>query len=194
MTKPNIETTPNNEPLIAAKRLYEQCIEIRNFEIGQLANRNNFLMIFQGVLFAGLVQSAGTFPIVSFMACVTGVIVSWYQTQIAAGAKYWQEHWEHELKEAEVRLIALLREAGERTPVELFSKDPKQIKADVQSRLETGAGGRMIRGLILEKFSVSRVPIKLGLSLMIVWGLLLTCTVNFGWCLPIPEFITGFKR
>lgn len=188
------DPSQSNEPLIAAKRLYEQCIEIRNFEIGQLANRNNFLMIFQGVLFAGLVQSAGAFPIVSFMACLTGVIVSWYQTQIAAGAKYWQEHWEHELKEAEVRLIKLLAEAGERTPVELFSKNPGQIKADVRSRLEAGTGSRIIRVLILEKFSVSKVPIKLGLSLMAVWVTLLICTVNFGWCLSVPDFITGFKK
>lgn len=190
----DVELTQTNEPLAAAKRLYEQCIEIRNFEIGQLANRNNFLMIFQGVLFAGLVQSAGSFPVVSFMACVTGVIVSWYQTQIAAGAKYWQEHWEHELKEAELRLIKLLNEAGDRAPVELFSKNPKQIKADVQSRLESGTGSRIIRGLILEKYSVSRVPIKLGLSLMAVWAVLLLCTVNFGWCITVPDFITGFKR
>lgn len=81
-------TEAEKEKLDAAKRVYERCIEIRNFEIGQLTNRNNFLMIFQGVLFAGLVQSVGTFPVVSFMACITGGLVSWYQTKIAAGAKY----------------------------------------------------------------------------------------------------------
>lgn len=34
--------------------LYLQCIEIRNFEISNLVARNNFFMIFQGVLIAGL--------------------------------------------------------------------------------------------------------------------------------------------
>jgi len=183
-----------NEPLMAAKRLYEQCLDIRNFEISQLANRNNFLMIFQGVLFAGLVQSSGTFPVVSFMACLTGIVVSWFQTQIAAGAKYWQEHWEYELKEAEIRLLGLLPVSEERTAVKLFSKSREQIKNDVQSRLEVGTESLIIRALILKKYSVSKVPIKLGLSLMGIWTVLLLCTVNFGWCITVPDFITGFKR
>ena len=32
------------------KRIYEVAIETRNFEIAQLVHRNNFFMIFQGVL------------------------------------------------------------------------------------------------------------------------------------------------
>lgn len=182
------------EKLDAAKRVYEQCIEIRNFEIGQLANRNNFLMIFQGVLFAGLVQSSGTFPVVSFMACVTGLLVSWYQTKIAAGAKYWQEHWEAELRESEIRLLELLGKNPGRAPVRLFSKESNDIRAAVRDSLKTGGTGFVISGLILRKYSVSKVPIQLGISLMAVWAVLLICTVNFEWCITVPDFITGFKK
>lgn len=185
---------PADENLAAAKRVYEQCIQIRNFEIGQLTNRNNFLMIFQGVLFAGLVQSSGTFPIVSFMACVTGVLVSWYQTKIAAGAKYWQEHWEAELRESEIRLLDILKQERDRDPVRLFSQDADEIRAAVRKRLENGGTGFFMRMLILEKFSVSKVPIQLGVSLTVVWAILLICAVNFGFCISVPDFITGFKK
>jgi len=182
------------EKLYAAKRVYEQCINIRNFEIGQLTNRNNFLMIFQGVLFAGLVQSAGAFPVVTFMACVTGVMVSWYQTKISAGAKYWQEHWEAEVRDAEIRLIVLLKESAGREPVRLFSQEQEDIRAAVERRLEKGGTGWFMRKLILWKFSVSKVPIQLGVALIIVWLILLACTVNFGWGTSVPDFITGFKK
>lgn len=184
----------DKEAFESAKRIYEQCIEIRNFEIGQLANRNNFLMIFQGVLFAGLVQSGGTVPVVSFMACITGLIVSWYQTKIAAGAKYWQEHWESELYEAEKRLLEILGKSIERDPIPLFTKKGSEIRKAVRDRLEERSNGFIVHALILRKFSVSRVPIQLGIALMVVWSVLLACTVNFGWCISVPDFITGFKR
>ncbi|WP_095093887.1 hypothetical protein [Pseudomonas sp. Irchel 3A5] len=182
-----------SEQLYSAKRVYEQCISIRNFEIAQLANRNNFLMIFQGVLFAGLVQSSGIYPIVSFMACVTGVLVSWHQTQIAAGAKYWQEHWEAELRQSEIELLALLGANMAREPVKLFSKEKKDIKAAVQERLQAGGTGVLVSKLILRKYSVSKVPIQLGVTLICIWAILLICTVNFGGGLSVPDFITGFK-
>ncbi|MEJ8320455.1 RipA family octameric membrane protein [Pseudomonas oryzihabitans] len=184
---------PHDEALEAAKRVYEQCIEIRNFEISQLASRNNFLMIFQGVLFAGLVQSAGAFPIISFMACLTGFLVSWYQMQIAAGAKYWQEHWEHELKAAEERLLDLLN-IGPRVPVKLFSKGAKEIRENVSARLTEANCNLLIKLLILNKYSVSRVPIKLGIALMAVWFVLLLCTLNLSFFWSFPDLILGFRK
>ncbi|MHC1910589.1 RipA family octameric membrane protein [Klebsiella pneumoniae] len=53
MSEPNDEQNENGD-LRAVKRLYELTIRIRDFEITQLSQRNNFFMIFQGVLFAGL--------------------------------------------------------------------------------------------------------------------------------------------
>lgn len=194
MPEPEKPIPQVDDKLAAAKRVYEQCITIRNFEIGQLTTRNNFLMIFQGVLFAGLVQSSGAFPVVSFMACVTGVLVSWYQTKIAAGAKYWQEHWEAELRQSELRLLDILKLERDREPVRLFSQEQSEIRKAVRNRLEQGGTGLFMRSLILEKFSVSKVPIQLGVSLTAVWLTLLICTVNFGDCISVPSFITGFKR
>lgn len=188
-----IEKT-DKEELDSAKRIYERCIEIRNFEISQLSSRNNFLMIFQGVLFAGLIQSQGNIPIVSFMACLTGMIISCYQTRIAAGAKYWQEHWESELVSAEKRLIKALSDKSQRDPVLLFSKEGEEIQKVVQKRLKTSKIDFLTKKLILSKYSVSRAPIHIGISLTIAWAVLLACTVNFGWPITIFDWITGFKK
>lgn len=182
------------EELDAAKRIYERCIEIRNFEISQLSSRNNFLMIFQGVLFAGLIQSQGTIPIVSFIACLTGTLISFYQTKIAAGAKYWQEHWESELVSAEKRLIRSLGDRIQREPILLFSKESEDIKTVVKSRLETSNIDFLTKKLILRKYSVSRVPIHIGVFLILAWTALLLCTVNFGWSFTIFDWITGFRK
>ncbi len=55
---------------------------MREFEITQLAQRNNFFMIFQGVLLAGVIQSAHSIPAVSFLGLYRRlfhfVISSWY--------------------------------------------------------------------------------------------------------------------
>jgi len=45
---------------------------MREFEITQLAQRNNFFMIFQGVMLAGVIQSSHAIPVVSFLVCVAG--------------------------------------------------------------------------------------------------------------------------
>src|SRR5450830_1129109 len=51
----------------AMKSIFKLCVEMRNFEITQLTHRNNFFMIFQGVLLSGVVQSSHMFPVVSFL-------------------------------------------------------------------------------------------------------------------------------
>ena len=70
----------------ALSQLYKLCIETRNFEITQLINRNNFFMIFQGVLLAGTMQSSGSIAIVSFLVCLCGLLISLLQTGMACGA------------------------------------------------------------------------------------------------------------
>lgn len=80
-------TTPdqNYESL---KAVYKVCIETRNFEINQLIQRNNFFMLFQGVLLAAALQNQGSKPVVELIICLTGIFVSIYQLQMASGAKY----------------------------------------------------------------------------------------------------------
>jgi hypothetical protein len=129
---------------IAASSTFELAIRLREFEIGQLAQRNNFFMIFQGVLLAGVVQSTGSIPIVSFMACVAGLFTSILQTGMAAGAKYWQERWEYGAERAErillqqlqsnetrqllVRALAPLSKSSKRRMYARFLKNDQRVK------------------------------------------------------------------
>ena len=83
--------------LMEGQEKFDLILSRRDFEINQLIQRNNFFMLFQGVLLAGTIQSAHNKPIVSFLVCLCAVCVSIYQTQMAAGAKFWQEYWEGEL-------------------------------------------------------------------------------------------------
>ena len=89
----------------------ELALRQREFEINQLTQRNNFFMIFQGVLIAGLVQSGGSAAaVVSFALCLIGMFVSWAQICMAAGSKFWQIRWERASKTLEVRLLDELKD------------------------------------------------------------------------------------
>lgn len=174
-------------------RVYELCVKIRNFEIGQLSARNNFFMIFQGVLFAGLLQSYGYYPIVTFLACFCGLLISIFQTRMAAGAKFWQEYWEGECQRAELSLMKAYGGSPERSFEQYFSKSMREIKGLVSVRLLKGSTPSFISSLILAKYSVSRIPVYIGLVFCFVWGVLLIGTLNFGWCIEF-SFISGFPK
>lgn len=174
-------------------RVYELCVQIRNFEIGQLSARNNFFMIFQGVLFAGLLQSYGYYPLVTFLACFCGLLISIFQTRMAAGAKFWQEYWEGECQRAEVALKEAYMQDSTRSFEQYFSKNMVEIRSLVSERLLNGATPSLISNLILNKYSVSRIPIYIGLVFCFVWGLLLIGTLDLGWCVRFP-FISGFPK
>lgn len=89
----------------------ELALRQREFEINQLTQRNNFFMIFQGVLIAGLVQSGGSAAaVVSFALCLIGMFVSWAQICMAAGSKFWQIRWERAAKTLEVWLLDELKD------------------------------------------------------------------------------------
>ncbi|MNM50581.1 hypothetical protein D3C81_616250 [compost metagenome] len=49
------------------------------------------------------------------------------------------------------------------------------------------------RNNFLIKFSVSRIPIYLSFSLIVIWLVLLICTLNVSWGMMIPDFIVGFQ-
>jgi hypothetical protein len=52
----------NTEKLSELKAVYKLAIETRNFEIHQLINRNNFFMLFQGVLLAAVFNNQASKP------------------------------------------------------------------------------------------------------------------------------------
>jgi hypothetical protein len=86
------------------KAVYERSIATRDFEIQQLQNRNNYFIIFQGVMLSGLITASASKPYVEFLICLFCIFFSMYQTHIAAGAKYWQEYWELKTSEFEGKL------------------------------------------------------------------------------------------
>lgn len=160
---------------------FEIALRMRDFEISQLTTRNNFFMIFQGVLFAGLVQSGHAKPIVSVLV---GFLVAVFQVGMTSGAKFWQEYWEAMLTEYE-------RRARGRDP-ELFQEDTCAYEKAVSARLrERGLTGVTAR-LVMSRFSVSRIPIYVGIALAVVWALLVLCGLRGYPPLGIPSFIVGF--
>ena len=83
-----------NSKLKALQRVYEISVNTRNFEITQLTNRNNYYMLFQGVLLAAVFSNQASKPLVEFLICLAGIGVSYNHVKVASGAKFWQEYWE----------------------------------------------------------------------------------------------------
>ncbi|HHW53149.1 MAG TPA: hypothetical protein GXX13_08215 [Acinetobacter towneri] len=88
------------------KKIYYIAVKTRNFEISQLVQRNNFFMIFQGVLLASIIYSSNTVPFIHFIISISGFYIALQQTKAAAGAKFWQEYWETEVIKAEKELAS----------------------------------------------------------------------------------------
>jgi hypothetical protein len=191
----NASQSPVNPP--AEERadtefLYNLTIETRNFEINQLSSRNNFFMIFQGVLIAGLLQgSNGTpRPIVIFMVCCCGFFVSLMQTGMASGAKFWQGVWEAELAATEKRLQGVIQginKSKEFYP--LFSRPVSETESDARKRLRAEGG---IGWMIIHRVSVSRIPIFTGLFFAFFWLVLILFTVKGAGGRWLLEHITAF--
>ena len=177
----------------ALKRLFEIALETRNFEISQLVQRNNFFMIFQGVLLAGLIQSSHTKPVVSFLVCTAGLIVSIYQVKMAAGAKFWQEYWEAALQKIEKEMIRQLKNgnAGRNRLFHLFHDESEIYRQMVLDRLgDKGTG--FTKKLILNRYSVSRIPIYVAICLSSIWSLLILSAMRGYEPFSVPSFIVGF--
>ena len=177
----------------ALKSLFRIALETRNFEITQLVQRNNFFMIFQGVLFAGLVQSSHTKPVVSFLVCLAGLFVSVYQVKMASGAKFWQEYWEAALHLIEQELLTHLANEmpGRGKIFHLFHENGARYKEIVEKRLGP-VGFDISTWLVLQRYSVSRIPIYVAIVLSIIWLLLVLCTLRGYPPLSVPSFVVGF--
>jgi hypothetical protein len=100
-----------DSPIGSLAKAFDFAIRQREFEISQLTQRNNFFMIFQGVLIAGIVQSQGTAaPLISFCVCLVGFVTSLLQVGMAAGSKFWQIRWERAAKTTEIWLLEELKD------------------------------------------------------------------------------------
>lgn len=189
----NSESKEEHPDISALKALFKTTLETRNFEISMLVQRNNFFMIFQGVLLAGIIQSAHTKPIVSFMVCLAGFLVSSYQVKMAAGAKFWQEYWEAALQRIEQELLESIdsKISKRRKTVCLFHDQIHVYEKMVKERL-IGHGFSLTNKLIMNRYSVSRVPIYVAMVLAAIWLTLIVCSLREYPPFSIPSFIVGF--
>lgn len=111
-------------------------LHLREFEINQLTQRNNFFMIFQGVLIAGLVQSHGAAaPVITFSMSLLGVATSLFQIGMAGGAKYWQSRWEASTRSSEIALVLELQKRG-KLAVQTFTHDSSLLTDDERAAVD----------------------------------------------------------
>jgi len=173
----------------ALKAMYEISIKARDFEIGQLINRNNFFMLFQGVLLASIMQGQVRRSIVAFIISFSGVWISFYQLQMASRAKFWQEWWESRVDYFEKLLCEKLKQSGRVELYELFAIHSDKVQEVVQMRLSSSNKNRVTNFLILHKFSVGRPPIRVAIVLMITWACL---TCYFGCIMILHDNFAKF--
>lgn len=108
---------------------------------------------------------------------MAGFCISIFQVGMASGAKYWQEYWEAKLSELEPNL---------------FHEDDCKYNSTVKGRLSKRGIGNWIERLIMRRYSVSRIPIWVGVTFAAIWLLLALCTIRGYPPLGIPSFIIGF--
>lgn len=185
------------ETSIRIKRLdaiYGRVLELRNFEIQNLNTRNTFISAAN----LGLFAFAGQQTDASWLLALLGIFVSFLQILMAAGAKYWQEVWEHKLSDTERKLYQIYVDENKLNPnpdpfIHLFTPEQMYNYANnetidsqfykfqrdetheiMKSKLQTnGYFNNLIKIVILFKFSVSRAPIYLGMGMMMAWLVLL---------------------
>ncbi|CAD9197407.1 RipA family octameric membrane protein [Acinetobacter bohemicus] len=196
------EISSNEAKISELKAVYKLAVETRNFEISQLINRNNFFMLFQGVLLAAVFSNQAPKPIVEFIICFSGIIISGHQIKVAAGAKYWQEWWELKTSEIENKLKDTI---GKDNFIPLFSlsaetdeekEEMKNFKEKVIKKINKPESKFLeidYNKIITTKYSVSRVPIYTGFVLMLTWVALLFSTLGWFHSFDFSDFIHGIQ-
>lgn len=172
------DANEENSTTSSIKSVYKICIQTRNFEIEQLIQRNNFFMLFQGVLLAAALQNQASKPYVELIVSLIGIFVSYYQLQMSCGAKFWQEWWESRVEELEVKLKNS-PDVKDHEFHDLFNTSASQVHERVSKRLSQNGGYSIINQLILNRFSVSRAPISVSLVLLFGWSALTLQTLKF---------------
>jgi len=156
----------------ALQNLYDIARKERTFEITQLVQRNNFVMIFQGVLFAGYLQASANKDLpqkVAFIVCIVGLCTALAQYWLAAGAKFWQERWEIEVERIERKLEVMWTEDQQRSQwFPLFTQPISDVEREVRRRMS----GKLFGSTIAGRWSPSRLPIFVALVFFLAWGVL----------------------
>jgi hypothetical protein len=174
--------------------IYGRVLGLRNFEIQNLNTRNSFISAANIGLFAFAARQTDT----SWLLALLGIFVSGLQIQMAAGAKYWQEVWEHKLADMERKLYQVYTDENklnsspshkfdpfvhlftpekmdgytnnETINSEFYERQEDEIYKIMKGKLQADC---WVNSIILKKYSVSRTPIYLGMVMAGFWVLLL---------------------
>lgn len=185
------EQKEKKEQIEAIKAVYKICIETRNFEIGQLLQRNNFFMLFQGVLLAAALQNQASKPIVELLICTAGIFISIYQLQMASGAKFWQEWWESRVDHYE-NMLATLKKEESQNFYDLFAVPFERVHETIRGRITKERRWSLSNFLILQAYSVGRAPIKVSLVLTFAWIGLFLHSIDFSHIPDLSTLVKGF--
>lgn len=180
--KSKVRTRESSERIKRLDAIYGRVLELRNFEIQNLNTRNTFIWAVNTALFAYAAEQT----VKNCLLPILGMIVSILQIGMAAGAKFWQEVWEIKLEEVETELYKVYQDENSNNPrdkfIHLFTVDrlswdldhEQELKKLVRTKVDQGD---FINRIVLEKFSVSKIPIWLGIVMLIFWFLFL-CMQN----------------
>jgi hypothetical protein len=127
------------------------------------------------------------------MACLAGFLVSFFQVKMAAGAKFWQEYWEEALHRIERELLQSMESENSwrNAKFELFHDQAHIYEQMVRDRIKCNADN-LTNKLIMSRYSVSRVPIHVAITLVVIWLLLCLCTLRAYPPLTVPSFVVEF--
>ncbi len=180
--KSKVRTRESSERIKRLDAIYGKVLELRNFEIRNLNTRNTFIWAINTALFAYTANQEAT----NYLLPILGMTVSILQIGMAAGAKFWQEVWEIKLEEVEIELYKVYQDENSGNPkdkfIHLFTVDrlswdldhEQELKKLVRTKVDQGD---FINRIVSEKFSVSKIPIWLGIIMLIFWFLFL-CMQN----------------
>lgn len=159
-------------------------------------------MLFQGVLLAAVFSNEQSKPFVEFTICLAGIMVSWCQIKVSAGAKYWQEYWEIKVSKIEFKLKNKLQEYYDIKDgdwIDLFLLDIHKVENDFGEQIQHnhnqendnsdddilksinnkkyGIFSGIYKHFINSKPSVSIYPLKTAIILLVTWFFLFLQTI-----------------
>lgn len=82
------ENKKNDNPITNPVLAYQQALVHQQSMLDQLYSRNNFFMIFQGVVFAGFMQAGNDKACLMLIIALFCVLASYVQVRLAEGARY----------------------------------------------------------------------------------------------------------
>lgn len=115
---------------------------------------------------------------------------------MASGTKFWQEYWEAVLKEVAENLLRVLHFSNTNHRALLlgfFHDDRDYYREVVRRRLQSHDNSflNISSCLTMQQYSMSRIPIYIGLSLAVIWFTMSAMAINID-LFGIVFDITGF--